>query len=46
MENLDKLDWLIARALYEALRFRKEYSKTDRLARITAFGRCYGVQYL
>lgn len=46
MENLDKLNWLIARALYEALRFRKEYAKTDRLARITAFGRCYGVQYL
>jgi hypothetical protein len=46
MENLITLDWLIAGALYEALRFRKEYAKTDRLARFTAFGRCYGVQFL
>lgn len=46
MENLEKLDWLIAGALYEALRFRKEYTKTDRLAKFTAFGRCYGVQFL
>ena len=46
MENMETLNWLIAGALYEALRFRKEYAKTDRLARFTAWGRSYGVQFL
>ena len=46
MENMETLDWLIAGALYEALRYRKEYAKTDRLANFTAFGRSYGVQFL
>lgn len=46
MENMETLNWLIAGALYEALRYRKEYAKTDRLAGFTAFGRRYGVQFL
>lgn len=46
MESIDNQKRRVANALYEAVRYRKSYRKTEHLTEFDLYNSCFGVLYL